>query len=87
MVLLCMVCTQVMLSPHQQQVHGVKPAELLADAVVAGLQQGGHQSGHMKAGVPQRLLQNANGCKYCTFLLHTIGKKSRNERDANVSSF
>lgn len=55
-------------TPHQQKVHGVQPAELLADAVVICLQQRCHQSGHVKARVPQRQLQNTNSCEYCTFL-------------------
>lgn len=62
------VCTKVI---YQQQVHGVESADLLADAEVASLQQRSHQSGHMKAGAPQGLLQNAHCSEYCTSLFHS----------------
>lgn len=56
---------------YQQQVHGVESADLLADAEVASLQQRSHQFGHMKAGAPQGLLQNAHCSEYCTSLFHS----------------
>lgn len=42
--------------------------ELLADTGGTGLQQSSHQPGDVKAGVPQRLLQDTDGRQYCTFL-------------------
>lgn len=46
---------------HQQQAHGVEPAELLVDAGRVGVQQGRHEAGAVQAGVPEGLLQHADG--------------------------
>lgn len=61
---------------YQQQVHGVESADLLADAEVASLQQRSHQSGHMKAGTPKGLLQNAHCGEYCTSLFYSKWRES-----------
>ena len=53
---------------HQQQPHGVEPAELLVDAGSARVQQGGHEAGAVQAHVAQGLLQHADGGQDGCFL-------------------
>lgn len=56
------------MSAHQQQAHGVEPAELLVDAGRVRVQQGGHEASSVQAGVTQGLLQHANGGQDRCFL-------------------
>ena len=46
---------------YQQQAHGVEPAEFLVDAGRVRVQQCSHEAGPVQTGIPQRLLQHANG--------------------------